>query len=158
MRLDHLLSREHFILPVAGAVVVFVVLCFLVFRVARGEWSVPGPVLWGWGRCRVLGLLAWLVIWVRVLACVWVSWLVGCFLYSGASICDAGFFVLVFVLLVILLFGFVVCKGVRWMPWYQGPMKGVVDCDMPRGVVERALIRGCPNGGTQPGLCLVTVF
>ena len=57
-------------------------------------------VLWGWGRCRVLGLLAWLVIWVRVLACVWVSWLVGCFLYSGASICDAGFFVLVFVLLV----------------------------------------------------------
>ena len=28
-----------------------------------------------------------------------------------------------------------VFKSVRWMPWYQGPMKDVVDCDKPRGVV-----------------------
>ena len=56
MRLDHLLSREHFILPVAGAVVVFVVLCFLVFRVARGEWSVPGPCFVGLGALSGFGL------------------------------------------------------------------------------------------------------
>ncbi len=42
------------------------------------------------------------------------------------------------------------------MPWHQEPMKDVVACDMPRGVGERALIRGCPNGGTQQELCLVT--
>ena len=43
----------------------------------------------------------------------------------------------------------VVFMGVRWMPWHQGPMKDVVDCDKPRGAVWRALIRGFPNGGTR---------
>ena len=43
----------------------------------------------------------------------------------------------------------VVFMGVRWMPWHQGPMKDVVDCDKPRGAVLRALIRGFPNGGTR---------
>ena len=109
---------------------------------AVGFWACWPGWLSGCGFWLVSGFLGWLVVFCIV---VRVSVMLV-------------FFVLVFVLLVILLFGFVVCKGVRWMPWYQGPMKGVVDCDMPRGVVERALIRGCPNGGTQPGLCLVTVF
>ena len=34
------------------------------------------------------------------------------------------------------------------MPWYQEPMKDVVTCDKPRGVGERTVIRGCPNGAT----------
>ena len=38
--------------------------------------------------------------------------------------------------------------GIRWMPWHQELMKDVAVCDMPRGVDERALIRGFPNGGT----------
>ena len=41
-----------------------------------------------------------------------------------------------------------VLLGIRWMPWHQELMKVVAACDMPRGVGERALIRGCPNGGT----------
>ena len=41
-----------------------------------------------------------------------------------------------------------VLLGIRWMPWHQELMKDVAACDMPRGVGERALIRGCPNGGT----------
>ena len=49
-----------------------------------------------------------------------------------------------------------VFKGVRWMPWYTEPMKDVVACDIPRGVGERAVIRGFPNGGTWLGLCPVT--
>ena len=51
---------------------------------------------------------------------------------------------------------FVGCvQGVRWMPGHQGPKKDVAVCDKPRGVGKRAVIRGCPNGGTWPGLCLV---
>ena len=46
-------------------------------------------------------------------------------------------------------------QGVRWMPGHQGPKKDVAVCDKPRGVGKRAVIRGCPNGGTWPGLCLV---
>ena len=34
------------------------------------------------------------------------------------------------------------------MPWYQGPMKDVVDCDKPRGADNWAVIRGFPNGET----------
>ena len=41
-------------------------------------------------------------------------------------------------------------KGARWMPWRQEAMKGVVSCDKPRGVAKQTLIRGFPNGGTQP--------
>ncbi len=44
------------------------------------------------------------------------------------------------------------------MPWYQEPMKDVVGRDSPRGVVKRAVIRGCPNGETQHELCRVTHF
>jgi hypothetical protein len=43
-----------------------------------------------------------------------------------------------------------VFKSIRWMPWHREPKKGVVACDKPRGVGKRALIRGCPNGGTHP--------
>ena len=48
-----------------------------------------------------------------------------------------------------------VLQGVRWMPGYREPKKDVAVCDKPRGVGKRAVIRGCPNGGTWPGLCLV---
>ena len=49
-----------------------------------------------------------------------------------------------------------VVKGARWMPWYQEPMKDVGGRDRPRGVVNRALIRGCPNGVTRQSLWAVT--
>ena len=39
-------------------------------------------------------------------------------------------------------------KGTRWMPWHFEPMKDVEGRDRPRGVVNQALIRGCPNGET----------
>jgi hypothetical protein len=42
-----------------------------------------------------------------------------------------------------------VTKGARWMPWHQEPMKDVGGCDMPRGAVNRAVIRGFPNGETR---------
>ena len=59
-------------------------------------------LLFWWGRCRVLGLWAWLAALAWLFWLCGVVWLVGCYLYSGASICDASFFVLVlvFVLLV----------------------------------------------------------
>ena len=41
-------------------------------------------------------------------------------------------------------------KRIRWMPWRQKAMKDVVVCDKPRGVDKLTLIRGFPNGGTQP--------
>jgi hypothetical protein len=49
-----------------------------------------------------------------------------------------------------------VVKGARWMPWYQEPMKDVGGRDRPRGVVNRAVIRGCPNGETRQSLWAVT--
>src|ERR1700741_1203330 len=42
-----------------------------------------------------------------------------------------------------------VFKGARWMPWHQEPMKDVGGRDRPRGAVNRAVIRGCPNGETR---------
>jgi hypothetical protein len=45
-----------------------------------------------------------------------------------------------------------VFKGIRWMPWHQEPMKDVGACDMPRGVGNQTLIRGCPNGETWHSL------
>ena len=42
------------------------------------------------------------------------------------------------------------------MPWHQEPMKDVGGCDKPRGAVNRAVIRGCPNGVTPHELCRVT--
>jgi hypothetical protein len=49
-----------------------------------------------------------------------------------------------------------VIKGARWMPWYQEPMKDVGGRDRPRGVVNRAVIRGCPNGETRQSSWAVT--
>ena len=49
-----------------------------------------------------------------------------------------------------------VFKGARWMPWHQEPMKDVVDRERPRGAVNRALIRGCPNGETRQSSWAVT--
>ena len=40
------------------------------------------------------------------------------------------------------------------MPWQLEAMKDVVDCDKPRGAVKQALIRGFPNGETQPACWL----
>jgi len=40
-------------------------------------------------------------------------------------------------------------KSRWWMPWHREPMKDVGACDKPRGVGNRAVIRGCPNGETQ---------
>ena len=42
-----------------------------------------------------------------------------------------------------------VFKGARWMPWHQEPMKDVGTCDKPRGVGNRTVIRGFPNGETR---------
>jgi hypothetical protein len=47
-------------------------------------------------------------------------------------------------------------KGARWMPWHQEPKKDVGGCDKPRGAVNRALIRGFPNGETRQESCPVT--
>ena len=41
-------------------------------------------------------------------------------------------------------------KCIWWMPWQLKAMKDVVACDKPRGVGKQTLIRGCPNGETQP--------
>lgn len=49
-----------------------------------------------------------------------------------------------------------VFKGARWMPWHQEPMKDVGGHDRPRGVVNQALIRGCPNGETRQSSWAVT--
>jgi hypothetical protein len=49
-----------------------------------------------------------------------------------------------------------VFKGARWMPWHQEPMKDVGGRDRPRGVVNRAVIRGCPNGETRQSSWAVT--
>ena len=49
-----------------------------------------------------------------------------------------------------------VVKGTWWMPWHREPMKDVGACEMPWGVGNRALIRGCPNGETQHESCRVT--
>jgi hypothetical protein len=49
-----------------------------------------------------------------------------------------------------------VVKGARWMPWHQEPMKDVGGRDRPRGAVNRAVIRGCPNGETRQSSWAVT--
>ena len=75
--------------------------------------------------------------------------LCGVFLLCASRPGPAALFVVWWVLGVVLPVLCVVFMGVRWMPWHQGPMKDVVDCDKPRGAVLRALIRGFPNGGTR---------
>lgn len=49
-----------------------------------------------------------------------------------------------------------VFKGARWMPWHQEPMKDVGGHDSPRGAVNQALIRGFPNGETRQSSWAVT--
>jgi hypothetical protein len=49
-----------------------------------------------------------------------------------------------------------VSKGARWMPRHQEPMKDVGGRDRPRGAVNRAVIRGCPNGETRQSSWAVT--
>lgn len=51
----------------------------------------------------------------------------------------------------------VVVKGVWWMPWQTVPMKDVWGRDRPRGVADRTLIRGFPNGVTRQSLWVGTV-
>ena len=89
-------------------------------------------------------------------------WLACCWPFFGAPCCFVGvcgvggvcggLFVICIVVVSIFCFLVVwfclVLLGIRWMPWHQELMKDVAACDMPRGVGERALIRGCPNGGT----------
>ena len=165
MRLDHLLSKEHF-LPVC-----------LRARV-RGQYTGVRPVLvaHGWnvdysvrssgrgllvllvqsvermifgrgragravGCLRVRALLALRVAGPGVLACcggVAGGWSLFENCTVDASICGQVF------------------KGARWMPWYQEPMKDVGGRDRPRGVVNQALIRGCPNGETRQSSWAVT--
>src|SRR6185436_15283793 len=48
-------------------------------------------------------------------------------------------------------------RTARWMPWHQEPMKDVGGHDRPRGVVNQALIRGCPNGETRQSSWAVTL-
>ncbi len=160
MRLDHLLSKEHF-LPAC-------------FGLVRGQYIGECPVLvaHGWNVDYSALLVGWLLVLLRrgtrlagwgCRACCWVSegTAVGCVLGAGpselarwcgvvggwllfenctvdASICGQVF------------------KGARWMPWHQEPMKDVGGRDRPRGVVNRAVIRGCPNGGTRQSSWAVT--
>ena len=35
------------------------------------------------------------------------------------------------------------------MPWHQEPKKDAINCDKPRGVVNKRYIRGFPNGETH---------
>ena len=51
-----------------------------------------------------------------------------------------------------------VAEGTRWMPWHQEPMKDVGGHDRPGGVVNRAVIPGCPNGETRHQSCGVTAI
>ena len=85
----------------------------------------------GWG----CGGGVWLA--VGSACCVWGWWCGGLFV-----IC------IVVVSILFVLWFCLVLLGIRWMPWHQELMKDVAACDMPRGVGERVLIRGCPNGGT----------
>ena len=173
MRLDHLLSREpHCRLPrvlcawscgvgcvgcVGVGVLVFcwgwpggVGACFVGLGVGIGEHTVGFTLSTVVLVCHCLlcvgggGWGCWVP--VVVVCVVWgvaAGWVVG-ELYSGCEHLFVLWFCLVFV-------------GIRWMPWYQELMKDVAACEMPRGVGKRVLIRGCPNGGTWLGLCLVTI-
>ena len=160
MRLDHLLSKEHFLSDLGPV---------------RGQYT---------GECLVLVAHGWNVdysarqgLFLRVLlrrgkkrwnlsgrACCWVSEGTGIRLFLllpapvnlplvggvvggwslfenctvDASICGQVF------------------KGARWMPWHQEPMKDVGGHDSPRGAVNQALIRGFPNGETRQSSWAVT--
>ena len=159
MRLDHLLSREpvfgdahqgHVVCLVCVSCArisslgffwwVWVRGCFLVEN--RGASSMEANTLSG-SRSTPFERLARML-----LAPGWHSLFVG---VGVGGVCG-GLFVICIVVVSIFCFLVVwfclVLLGIRWMPWHQELMKDVAACDMPRGVGERALIRGCPNGGT----------
>ena len=115
--------------------------CFLVEN--RGASSVEANTLSG-SRSTPFERLA-----CMLLVLGWHSLFVGVLGVGGVC---GGLFVICIVVVSIFCFLVVwfclVLLGIRWMPWHQELMKDVAACDMPRGVGERALIRGCPNGGT----------
>ena len=123
-------------------------------------------VLWGWGCGVLVGLLFEICI---VDASIFHDLLVWpCLLGLGGGLLKCAIFVFlrVFLHAPALIVGGGVCvvltllrqamKGTWWMPWHQEPMKDVGACDKPRGVGNRAVIRGCPNGETQLESCPVT--
>ena len=116
--------------------------CFLVEN--RGASSVEANTLSG-SRSTPFERLARML-----LALFWLA-LLFCGVLGVGGVCG-GLFVICIVVVSIFCFLVVwfclVLLGIRWMPWHQELMKDVAACDMPRGVGERALIRGCPNGGT----------
>ena len=108
-----------------------------------GELCLPVLGLWvgvGVCGCRVV-FENWIVVANELhlcfVVCVWCG--VAC---VGCGVCSFD--------------GGQVVKGTRWMSWHQEPMKDVGGCVKPRGAANRALIRGCPNGGTRPQSCGVT--
>src|SRR5690606_34924131 len=116
-----------------------------------------GRWLIGW---LVVGLSGW---WVEVLGCGWRRWVVvvgvgvwgvvlailagACRVVCVGWVCGVGFDLWIVCASVLFLWWPSEC-GTRWMPWHQAPMKDVGGRDRPRGAANRALIRGCPNGGT----------
>ena len=40
-------------------------------------------------------------------------------------------------------------KSIGRMPWHQEPKKDAMNCEKPRGVVNKRYIRGYPNGETH---------
>ena len=75
---------------------------------------------------------------------------------DGASVLDASYGSLLENCIVDASICGQVFKGARWMPWHQEPMKDARGRDRPRGAVNRALIRGCPNGETRQSSWAVT--
>ena len=97
-------------------------------------------------RTAFRGDVCWFVVVVVVCLLRIAQWMRASFLCSPVTTSFRG--------------GCVVCgqvaEGTWWMPWHQEPMKDVGGRDRPGGVVNRAVIPGCPNGGTQHQSCGVT--
>ena len=133
MWLDHLLSKEPlFVVCLLWVCIDFGVVYFshrcggaLIAHTVR--FTSNTLLFWGWMPLALGCCCGGSGFWV---------WVVG-ELYSG---CLHLYSCVILFCLVLL--------GVRWMPWHQELMKDVVACDMPRGVGERVLIRGFPNGET----------
>ena len=109
----------------------------------------PSVVVWGVGGVCFSGAAA---VWLLPVVGVVGWWSVCCLRtvqWTRASL---------FSVLILLFCCCEVFLGAWWMPWHQEPMKDVVACDKPRGVGERALIRGWPNGETRQSSWTVTVI
>ena len=139
-------------------------LCVLVGGTSScGCGALLGPGKTGRARCRVASLgcawglqvMGWWFFWC---CCCWSGSCVGsCLVVVGVLFENCTVDASIFVFCVL----FCCCEvfmGAWWMPWHQEPMKDVVACDKPRGVGERALIRGCPNGETRQSSWTVTVI